>query len=72
MRHALHAFRSECLGCLTAKSSTPHRVQAIWLKARDDELRELLHQSLRVFDKPKSTWTLQLIWQVCFERGGAG
>ena len=60
---------SEGLGCLTAKSSAPKRVQAIWSKARDDELRELLHQSPRVFGKSRSTWTLQLIAQVCFERG---
>ena len=69
VRNALHAFRSEGLGCLTAKSSTPHRVQAIWSKARDDELRELLHQSPRIFGKSRSTWTLQLIAQVCFEQG---
>src|SRR5262245_48958418 len=45
VRNALRAFQHEGLGCLTAKSSTPHRVQAVWSKARDDELRELLHQS---------------------------
>jgi transposase len=69
VRNALRAFQDEGLGCLTAKSSAPHRVQAVWSKARDDELRELLHQSPRVFGKPQSTWTLQLIAQVCFERG---
>jgi transposase len=69
VRNALHAFRNEGLGCLTAKSSAPHRVQAIWSKERDEELRELLHQSPRVFGKPRSTWTLQLIAEVCFERG---
>jgi transposase len=69
VRNALRAFQGEGLGCLTAKSSAPHRVQAVWSKARDDELRELLHQSPRVFGKPRSTWTLQLIAQVCFERG---
>jgi len=69
VRNALHAFQSEGLGCLTAKVSAPKRVQAIWAKERDDEWRELLHQSLRGFGKPRSTWTLQLLVEVCFERG---
>ncbi len=58
VRNALRAFEREALGCLTAKSSAPKRVQAIWSKERDDELRESLHQSPRVFGKPRSTWTL--------------
>jgi transposase len=69
VHNALRAFRSEGLGCLTAKSQAPKRVQAIWSKERDNELRELLHQSPRLFGKPRSTWTLQLIAEVCFERG---
>jgi transposase len=69
VRNALRAFQGEGLDCLTAKSQAPHQVQAVWSKARDEELRELLHQSPRVFGKPRSTWTLQLIAQVCFERG---
>ena len=67
--NALHAFQREGLDCLRAKSSRPKRVQAIWSKERDDELRELLHQSPRLFGKPRSTWTLQLLAEVCFERG---
>jgi DNA-binding NarL/FixJ family response regulator len=43
VRNALRAFRSEGLDCLTAKVQAPQRVQAIWSKARDDDLRELLH-----------------------------
>jgi hypothetical protein len=65
----LHAFQGEGLSCLTAQSTVPHRVQAIWEKERDDELRELLHRSPRLFGKPRSTWTLQLLAKVCFERG---
>jgi transposase len=68
VRNALRAFEREALGCLTAKSSAPKRVQAIWSKERDEELREILHQSPRVFGKPRSTWTLQLLAEVCFAR----
>lgn len=34
-----------------------------------DRLRELIHQSPRIFNKPRSTWTLQLLAEVCFETG---
>jgi transposase len=68
VRNALRAFQSEGLDCLTAKSSAPKRVKAIWAKERDDELRELLHQSPRLFGKPRSPWTLQRLAEVCFAR----
>jgi DDE superfamily endonuclease len=32
-------------------------------------LRELIHQSPRTFGKPRSTWTLRLLAEVCFETG---
>lgn len=34
-----------------------------------DRLRELLHQSPRAFNRPRSTWTLSLLAEVCFETG---
>jgi transposase len=34
-----------------------------------ERLRELLHRSPRDFNKPRSTWTLQLLAEVCFETG---
>lgn len=34
-----------------------------------ERLRELVHQSPRAFNKPRSTWTLQLLAEVCFETG---
>jgi DDE superfamily endonuclease len=34
-----------------------------------DRLRELVHQTPRAFNKPRSTWTLQLLAEVCFETG---
>ena len=38
-------------------------------KSPRDRLRELVHQSPRAFGKPRSTWTLQLLAEVCFETG---
>jgi hypothetical protein len=34
-----------------------------------DRLRELVRQTPRAFNKPRSTWTLQLLAEVCFETG---
>jgi hypothetical protein len=34
-----------------------------------ERLRELIHQSPRSFNKPRSTWTLPLLAAVCFETG---
>jgi transposase len=68
IRNALHAFKVEGLNCLEEKSSAPKRVKTVWPRDRDDELRELLHQSPRAYGKPRSTWTLELIAEVCFER----
>jgi hypothetical protein len=37
--------------------------------ACDDAFCELLHQSPRLFGKPRSTWTLKLLAEVCLEQG---
>jgi transposase len=69
IRGAIRAFRAEGLGCLAAKSHARKRVQTVWPRHRDEELRELLHQSPRNFGKRRSTWTLELVAEVWFERG---
>jgi transposase len=69
VRNAIHAFAVEGLGSLIAKSVAPKQPISIWSKQRDPELRTLLHQSPRTFGKPRSTWTLELIAEVCHERG---
>ncbi len=67
--NTIHAFEGEGLSSLKAKSDAPKQPFSIWPKGRDDELRELLHQSPRTFGKPRSTWTLELLAEVCYERG---
>jgi DDE superfamily endonuclease len=37
-----------------------------------DRLRELVHQNPRAFGKPRSTWTLDLLADACFELGIVG
>ena len=69
VRDAIRAFHAEGAACLRPKSKAPRTVHAAWPKERDDDLRALLHQSPRCFDKPTSLWTLGLAAQVCFEKG---
>jgi transposase len=69
VRNALHAFQTESLDSLHAKSCRPVRLRTIWPRGRDDELRDLIHQSPRTFGKRRSLWTLDLLAEVCFERG---
>ncbi len=72
VRDAIRAFRAEGLGSLAEKSRAPKHVRRAWPTERDGELRELIHQSPRNFDKPRSLWTLELLAEVCFERKMTG
>ncbi len=69
VRNTIHAFAAEGLACLKEKSSRPHSARPILDAAFDEPLRHLLHQSPRAFGKPRSTWTLGLVAQVCYTQG---
>jgi transposase len=69
VRNALHAFQKDGLTCLDLRSSAPKSPQFVWPRHRDEELRELVHQSPRNFGKKSSIWTLDLMAEVCFDLG---
>jgi DNA-binding CsgD family transcriptional regulator len=69
VRNALHAFTAEGLACLKEKSSRPHSARPVLDAACEEPLRHLLHQSPRALGKPRSTWTLSLVAQVCHDKG---
>jgi transposase len=69
VRNAIHAFATQGLDCLHEQSSRPKTVQPLLATAFDEPLRELLHHSPRLYGKARSTWTLALLAQVCFEKG---
>jgi transposase len=69
VRNALHAFTREGLACLQEKSSRPHSAQAFLDERFADALKDLLHHSPRLFDKPTSLWTLELVAEVCHGQG---
>lgn len=66
VRNAIKAFHSVGLASLHAHSRRPKRTRLV-LDA--EPLRALLHERPRAFGKPRSTWTLRLAAEVCWERG---
>jgi transposase len=69
VRNAIHDFHQRSLAALQPKSSRPHSVHPIFNDQGCQELRALLHQSPRTFDKPTSIWTLQLAAEVSYAKG---
>jgi transposase len=69
VRNAIDAFHRRGLAALQPKSSRPHTTQATFDAPGLERLRELLHQSPRVFGKATSLWTLELAAEVSFAQG---
>jgi transposase len=69
VHHALHAFDREGFACLQEKSSRPHSARPFLDERYTEPLKDLLHHSPRLFSKPTSLWTLDLVADVCHARG---
>jgi transposase len=69
VRDAIHAFARDGLACLKQKSHRPLSARPFLDELFAEPLRHLLHQNPRTFGKRRSTWTLGLLAEVCFERG---
>jgi transposase len=69
VRNAIHAFARAGLGCLQPQSSRPRSAKPFLGPARTEALKDLLHHSPRLFGKPTSLWTLDLVAAVCHDRG---
>jgi len=69
VRNVINVFHSEGLDCLKPKSRRPKSVQPIFGQEKSEQLRAILHQSPRTFNKPTSVWTLALAAEVCLEQG---
>ncbi len=69
IRNALRAFEQEGLSCLVAPSTRPKTVQPTFDAAKRERLRSLLHANPRNLGKTRSTWTLELLAEVCEEQG---
>jgi len=69
VRTAIHAWHRAGLACLHQQSTRPHRARPLLDAVFDEPLRALLHQSPRTLGQPRSTWTLALLADVCYQRG---
>lgn len=69
VRNVIRAFEREGLACLEQKSSAPKSRGPELDEAKREQLRALLHQPPRQFGRERSLWTLNLVAEVCFERG---
>jgi transposase len=69
VRNAIRAFQAQGLACLQSQSRRPKHTRLVLDASKREQLRALLHESPRTFGKPRSTWTLQLAAEVCWERG---
>jgi transposase len=52
-----------------ASSSRSHRLRTSFSEEGLQQLKELLRRSPRDFGRNRSSWTLVLVAQVCFEQG---
>jgi transposase len=66
VRNTIQAFHPRGLAAVHAQSRRPKRTRLV-LDA--EPLRALLHERPRAFGNARSTWTLGLAAEVCWERG---
>lgn len=69
VRNTIRAFEQQGLACLKAESSRPKTVKPIFDEDKRAQLRQLLHATPRQFGKSRSTWTLDLLAEVCQQQG---
>ncbi len=69
VREAIHTFNAKGLAALQPGSRRAKTIHRAFDAAGAEQLRALLHQSPRTFDKPTGLWTLELAAEVSFERG---
>lgn len=68
-RNTIRAFGQQELECLKAQSSRPKTVKPIFDEDKRSQLRSLLHVTPRNFGRSRSTWTLDLLAEICWEQG---
>jgi transposase len=69
IRNTIHAFAGEGLDCLQEKSSRPHSARPFLDGRHTEALKDLLHHSPRTLGQPTSLWTLDLVAEICHQRG---
>jgi hypothetical protein len=69
VRDVIHAFNARGLAALQRRSTRTRTLYYCFDTSAAARLREILHQSPRLFGKQTSVWTVDLAAQVAYERG---
>jgi transposase len=69
VRQVIHAFAQDGLSVLQHRPTTPHTISYCFDTPAAERLREILHQSPRLYGKGTSVWTLELVAEVAHEQG---
>lgn len=69
VRHVIHQFHAQGVGCLRRGSNRPTSSAPLLGKSQCEQLGELAHQCPRTFGKEVSVWSLHLLALVAFEQG---
>jgi transposase len=69
VRNPIRAFDKEGVEALKRQSNRPKSAKPTLNDDKCEQLKHLLHQSPRTFEKPTSLWTLELAADICFEKG---
>jgi hypothetical protein len=70
VREVIRCFEERGIAaCLTRGSHRPLHPRIKIPSAATEQLRDMLHQSPRLFDQPTSVWTLELAAEVSFRQG---
>ena len=68
-RQMIHRFNGQGIECLKRKSSAPLTAETIMDAGKCEQIRQIMHQSPRLFAKASSLWTLTLMAEVLAEEG---
>jgi transposase len=68
VRDVIGEFETRGVACLARQSSRPKSARPELDVPKSERLRDLLHRCPRDFGKTRSTWTLELAAEVCFEQ----
>lgn len=69
VRNVIHGFNTQGLKILERGSHAPKNPHRGLSEEALETLKDILHRSPRDFQKNTSLWTLDLITEVCFEKG---
>jgi transposase len=69
VRNVIRRFECQGLFVLRQQSKRPKTVKPILDEDKREQIKSLLHQSPRTLGKNRSTWTLELVAQICVEQG---